>query len=52
MIAMVAFGLMKWGETYLPAWGSFIFSNLMILGFVVKIIKSDLPLSRFKSKKC
>ena len=52
MIAMVAFGLMKWGETYLPAWGSFIFSNLMIIGFVVKIIKSDLPLSRFKSKKC
>ena len=52
MIAMVAFGLMKWGETYLPAWGSFIFSNLMILGFVAKIIKSDLPLSRFKSKKC
>ena len=52
MIAMVAFGLMKWGETYLPAWGSFLFSNLMILGFIVKIIKSDLPLSRFKSKKC
>ena len=52
MIAMVAFGLMKGGETYLPAWGSFIFSNLMILGFVVKIIKSDLPISRFKSKKC
>ena len=52
VIAMVAFGLMKWGETYLPTWGSFIFSNLMIIGFVVKIIKSDLPLSRFKSKKC
>ena len=50
--AMAAFALMKWGETYLPAWGSFIFSNLMILGFVAKIIKSDLPLSRFKSKKC
>ena len=47
--AMAAFALIKWGETYLPAWGSFIFSNLMILGFVAKIIKSDLPLSRFKS---
>ena len=52
MTAMVAFALMEWGENYLPAWGSFLFSNLMILGFVVKIIKSDLPLSRFKSKKC
>ena len=50
--AMAAFALMKWGENNLPAWGSFLFSNLMILGFVVKIIKSDLPLSRFKSKKC
>lgn len=50
--AMVAFALMIWGENYLPSWGSFLFSNLMILGFVVKIIKSDLPLSRFKSKKC
>jgi len=52
MTAMVAFALMEWGENYLPAWGSFLFSNLMILGFVAKIIKSDLPLSRFKSKKC
>ena len=50
--AMAAFALMKWGENNLPAWGSFIFSNLMILGFIVKIIKSDLPLSRFRSKKC
>ena len=52
MTAMVAFALMEWGENYLPAWGSFLFSNLMILGFVVMIIKKDLPLSRFKSKKC
>ena len=50
--AMVAFALMEWGENYLPAWGSFLFSNLMILGFIVMIIKKDLPLSRFKSKKC
>ena len=50
--AMAAFALMKWGENNLPAWGAFLFSNLMILGFIVKIIKSDLPLSRFKSKKC
>ena len=41
--AMAAFALMKWGENNLPAWGSFLFSNLMILGFVAKIIKSDLP---------
>ena len=52
MTAMVAFALMEWGENYLPAWGSFLFSNLMILGFIVMIIKKDLPLSRFKSKKC
>ena len=52
IIAMVAFALMEWGEIYLPSWGSFLFSNLMILGFIVKIIKTDLPLARFKSKKC
>ena len=52
MTAMVAFALMEWGENYLPSWGSFLFSNLMIFGFVVMIIKKDLPLSRFKSKKC
>ena len=50
--AMVAFALMIWGENYLPSWGSFLFSNLMILGFIVMIIKKDLPLTRFKSKKC
>ena len=50
--AMVAFALMEWGENYLPSWGSFLFSNLMILGFVALIIRYDLPLARFKSKKC
>lgn len=50
--AMVAFALMIWGENYLPSWGSFLFSNLMILGFVALIIRYDLPLARFKSKKC
>ena len=48
--AMVAFALMIWGENYLPSWGSFLFSNLMILGFVALIIRYDLPLARFKSK--
>ena len=48
--AMVAFALMIWGENYLPSWGSFLFSNLMILGFVVRIVKCDLSISRFKSK--
>ncbi len=50
--AMVAFALMIWGENYLTSWGSFLFSNLMILGFVALIIRYDLPLARFKSKKC
>ena len=50
--AMGAFALMKWGENNLPSWGSFLFSNLMILGFVALIIRYDLPLARFKSKKC
>ena len=50
--AMVAFALMIWGENYLPSWGSFLFSNLMILGFVALIIRYDFPLARFKSKKC
>ena len=48
--AMVAFALMIWGENYLPSWGSFLFSNLMILGFVALIIKFDIKISRFKSK--
>ena len=52
MTAMVAYALMEWGEIYLPSWGSFLFSNLMILGFVALIIRYDLPLARFKSKKC
>ena len=43
---------MKGGENYLPSWGAFLFSNLMILGFIALIIKYDLPISRFKSKKC
>ena len=50
--AMAAFALMEWGENYLPSWGAFLFSNLMILGFIALIIKYDLPISRFKSKKC
>ena len=50
--AMVAFALMIWGENHLPSWGAFLFSNLMILGFIALIIKYDLPISRFKSKKC
>ena len=50
--AIGAFALMEWGENYLPSWGSFLFSNLMILGFVALIIRYDLPLARFKSKKC
>ena len=50
--AIGAFALMKGGENYLPSWGAFLFSNLMILGFIALIIKYDLPISRFKSKKC
>ena len=50
--AISAFALMKGGENYLPSWGAFLFSNLMILGFIALIIKYDLPISRFKSKKC
>ena len=50
--ALGAYGLMEWGEMFLPSWGSFLFNNLMIVGFIALIIKCDLPISRFKSKKC
>ena len=43
--AMALFGMMKWGERNLPAWASFIWNNVMIAGFIFRIIKCDLPLS-------
>ena len=43
--AMVFFGVMKCGEGFLPSWASFIFNNVMIVGFIAIIIKQDLPLS-------
>ena len=39
------FALMKWGEQRLPAWASLIWNSLMILGFIYRIIKTDMPLS-------
>jgi O-antigen/teichoic acid export membrane protein len=39
------FALMKWGEQRLTAWASLIWNSLMILGFIYRIIKTDMPLS-------
>jgi O-antigen/teichoic acid export membrane protein len=43
--AMALFGIMKWGERNLPYWASFILNNVLILGFIGRIIKADMPLS-------
>jgi 4-amino-4-deoxy-L-arabinose transferase-like glycosyltransferase len=43
--ACAFFTLMKWGERNLPAWASIIWNTLMILGFIYRIIKTDMPLS-------
>jgi O-antigen/teichoic acid export membrane protein len=43
--AMGLFVMMKWGERYLSAWPSFILNNVMIGGFIFRIIKTDMPLS-------
>ena len=43
--AMGLFVMMKWGESYLSAWPSFILNNVMIGGFIFRIIKTDMPLS-------
>ena len=42
--AMAFYTLMKWGEKYLPSWGSFVWNNLIIVGFIVRIIITDVPL--------
>ena len=44
--AMTLFGMMKWFErnTDWPTWILFIINNLLIAGFVFRIIKTDLPL--------
>ena len=52
--AMTLFGMMKWFErnTDWPTWILFIINNLLIAGFVFRIIKTDLPLgSLLKNNK-
>ena len=45
--AMLLFGMMKWFARYTewPGWVLFIINNILICGFVLRIIKSDMPLS-------
>ena len=45
--AMALFGMMKWFDKYteLPKWALFLINNVLILGFIYRIIKKDLPLS-------
>ena len=44
---MAAFGLMECFAIYmdLPTWATLIVNNILILGFVVRIVRSDMPLS-------
>ena len=52
--AMALFGMMKWfaRNTEWPEWALLIINNFLILGFIYRIIKIDLPLSRLiKVKK-
>ena len=45
--SMALFGMMKWfaRNTEWPEWALFLINNFLILGFVYRIIKCDLPLS-------
>ena len=45
--AMALFGMMKWFaiNTEWPEWALFLINNFLILGFIYRIIKIDLPLS-------
>jgi O-antigen/teichoic acid export membrane protein len=45
--SMTLFGMMKWfaRNTEWPEWALFLINNFLILGFVYRIIKCDLPLS-------
>ena len=47
IVAMAAFGVMECFSIYmdLPTWATLIVNNILILGFVVRIIRSDMPLS-------
>jgi O-antigen/teichoic acid export membrane protein len=46
--SMALFGMMKWfaRHTEWPEWVLFLINNFLILGFIYRIIKSDLPLSQ------
>ena len=45
--AMALFGMMKWFDlhTEWPEWALFLINNFLIMGFIYRIIKKDLPLS-------
>ena len=45
--SMLLFGMMKWFAIYTewPEWVLFIINNILICGFVFRIIKTDMPLS-------
>lgn len=46
--SMALFGMMKWfaRHTEWPEWVLFLINNILILGFIYRIIKCDLPLSQ------
>ena len=43
--AMAAYALMRYGQLHFPGWVSFAWNNVMILTFIFRIVKCDLPLS-------
>ena len=43
--AMAAYALMRYGQLHFSSWVSFAWNNVMILSFIFRIVKCDMPLS-------
>ena len=43
--AMAAYALMRYGQLHFSSWVSFVWNNVMILTFIFRIVKCDMPLS-------
>ena len=43
--AMAAYAMMRYGQLHFSSWVSFVWNNVMILTFIFRIVKCDMPLS-------
>ena len=43
--AMAAYAMMRYGQLHFSSWVSFAWNNVMILSFIFRIVKCDMPLS-------